>query len=43
MSLMNGKLTIVTQIDDGAETSATFNAEMDLSPLNAKLVYQDGP
>ena len=42
MALMNGKLTIVTQIDDGAETSATFNVEMDLSPFNAKLFYQDG-
>ena len=39
---MNGKLTIVTQIDDGAETSATFNVEMDLSPFNAKLFHQDG-
>ena len=42
MALMNGKLTIVTQIDGGAETSATFNVEMDLSPFNAKLFYQDG-
>ena len=39
---MKGKLTIVTQIDDGEETFATFDGEMSFSPLNANVYYNDG-
>lgn len=39
---MKGKLTIVTQIDDGEETFATFDGEMSFSPLNASVHYNDG-
>ena len=41
MGLKQGKITIITQVDDGAENSAVFNGEMEFSLTGAILCYQD--
>lgn len=38
---MNGKLTIATQIDEGAETSTVYDGIVEFSSNGAKLYYQD--
>ena len=42
MEKKKGKLTIVTQVDDGAEQSVSYDAEIDLTAVSAVLRYQDG-
>lgn len=41
MEKKKGKLTIVTQVDDGAEQSVSYDAEIDLTAVSAVLRYQD--
>lgn len=41
MSFKSGKLTIATQIDGGAEKVSSFDAELEIQPLNARIQYVD--
>ena len=41
MALKQGKITIITKIDDERENSAVFDGEIELSPVCATVVYRD--
>jgi hypothetical protein len=42
VELKQGKITIITQVDEGVETSSVFSGEMGLLPTEARIVYRDG-
>ena len=41
MALKQGKITIITKIDDERENSAVFDGEIELAPVSATVVYRD--
>ena len=41
MALKQGKITIVTKIDEEKETSSVFDGEIELSPISASVSYKD--